>query len=508
MELTLTRQPVFINETLLDASLEQPLECDVLLPDYCPDIGRILKCTLTPVIISATIVQNRLVIEGSGQVTICYTPQGGGLRSVEYKIPFSRTVEMRSEAQGGIVSCRVVCDYVNCRAVTGRRLDIRGAATIIAKVTVVREEQVVVAAMGCGIQLKKTSRPATRLLCQGYKSICLSEEMEIGSGKPCIAHILRMDVNPKITDAKVIAGKVVMKGETAVKILYRSVNDTCEVMEYCLPINQMADISCAEEGCTCHISLEVCSQCAEPRADQNGEDRLICLETNICAAIRVHKDYDLNCVSDCYSTKYECSSQSKTINIIRLMDMVEKTVLYKESMELPENATEIIDIWCKVNNYNCRQTDKGMAVSGSLCLCMLCSMENGQIGYFDKNVDFEDVIAIPEDCGNPVFDPDVKVVSCAYSISGHSIEVRCECMIHGCLYNSTRSQIICDLTIDQRKEKQRAVKSGLYVYLADEGEGLWEIAKRYNTSVQYIMEENELKSEKADGRTMLLIPVL
>jgi hypothetical protein len=44
MELSITRQPVAINETVLDTSVEQSVECDVLLPDYCPDILRILTC--------------------------------------------------------------------------------------------------------------------------------------------------------------------------------------------------------------------------------------------------------------------------------------------------------------------------------------------------------------------------------------------------------------------------------------------------------------------------------
>lgn len=508
MELTLTRQPVFINETLLDVSVEQPLECDVLLPDYCPDIGRILKCCMVPVITSATIVQSRLVLEGVGQVTVHYCPQGGGLRCVEYKVPFARTIEMKGEAPAGVVSCKATCDYVNCRAVTARRLDIRGAATLCARVINVREEQVVSSAEGCGVQLRRTSRPATRLLCQANKTINLCEELELGHGKPPIAHMLRVDVTPKLLDSRVIAGKVILRGEAAVKVLYRSVNDTCEVMEYTMPFNQMADISCAEEGCTCHVQMEVTSACVEPRADSNGEDRLICTDIGILACIKIHKDYDLNCVSDCYSTKYECSAQSKAVQVMRLMSVAEKAILYKESMELPECATEIIDLWCVVQNHTARPGAEGIAVSGSLLLCMLCTMEDGQISYFDKAVDFEDMVPMPDGCENPVFEPDVKVLSCAYSISGSRVEVRCDLMIMGCIYSSSRCQIVCDLSVDQRKEKPKPVTRGLYVYLADEGESLWDIAKRYNTSIQYIMEENELKSEKADGRTMLLIPVL
>ena len=44
MELKLEKQPVSGCELLLDTAAEYPIESDLLLPDYCPDIVRILCC--------------------------------------------------------------------------------------------------------------------------------------------------------------------------------------------------------------------------------------------------------------------------------------------------------------------------------------------------------------------------------------------------------------------------------------------------------------------------------
>ena len=44
MELKLQKQPVAVCELLLDTVAEYPIECDLLLPDYCPDIVRVLCC--------------------------------------------------------------------------------------------------------------------------------------------------------------------------------------------------------------------------------------------------------------------------------------------------------------------------------------------------------------------------------------------------------------------------------------------------------------------------------
>ena len=55
MELNLQKQTVSVNETVYDGSVEQPLECDVLLPDYCPDIQKILRCEVTPSLLAASV---------------------------------------------------------------------------------------------------------------------------------------------------------------------------------------------------------------------------------------------------------------------------------------------------------------------------------------------------------------------------------------------------------------------------------------------------------------------
>ena len=95
MELELRRQTVPSFETILEETVEQPVECDALLPDYCPDIRRILKCTLTPVPVGKTITAGRLEVEGLATLNILYISAGGEPARGEYKVPFTRMLELR-----------------------------------------------------------------------------------------------------------------------------------------------------------------------------------------------------------------------------------------------------------------------------------------------------------------------------------------------------------------------------------------------------------------------------
>ena len=179
MEYHVGKQPVFIHQTLLEAELEQPVECDVLLPDYCEDIQKILKCTMDPVIIRQEAAEDRLELEGICLITVYYRSPEGQLCRGEYKVPFAKTADLRGRAEHPVVWAQGFCSYVNCRAVSSRRLDIRGAATLRVAVGDMREEQTVCSASGMGLQLRQSGRPCTRVLLQTCRSMSLSEELEL-----------------------------------------------------------------------------------------------------------------------------------------------------------------------------------------------------------------------------------------------------------------------------------------------------------------------------------------
>ena len=235
MELNISKQPVYIRETLLEAELEQPVECDVLLPDYCDDIQKILKCTLEPVFTRRQAEGTRLELEGICLVTVYYRSPQGRLCRGEYKVPFARTAELRGEAACPVIWTQGVCGYVSCRAVSSRRLDIRGAATLRAAVANLREQQAVASAEGTGVQLRQCSCQGTRVLLQASRTVSLCEDVELPESKGGVEAVLRVGAAARLLDCRVMAGKVILRGEAAVSCLYRTPEGRCETMDFTLP---------------------------------------------------------------------------------------------------------------------------------------------------------------------------------------------------------------------------------------------------------------------------------
>ncbi len=510
MELNLQRQNITINEAVFDGFVEQPIECDALLPDYCPDIVKVLKCTVSTHIGSSTISGDRLTVEGTAIAHVFYTSADGGIRHAEFKIPFAKTVDLRSAPTDPIITVTPSVDYVNCRAVNQRRIDIRGALSMVIKVMDRAHQEVISDAEGAGLQLRRDMVQATDIVGQVQCPFNITEDLELGMGKQPIASIVRSDCRVNLQDYKVVAGKVVIKGDFLLHVLYAPQGEAnaLEVMEYALPISQIIDCEGVTEDCQCDVQLVVASCDVQPKLDESGEYTMIALDAKIMADIVAHQHMEVPVASDCYSTMYECGCKRKMVQFIRLVDVVREVIMHKATLDLPEEVDSVLDVWCEVDNVSHKQVEGGLEVTLRLTVSMFARMQDGSNMYFEQSTDLLQQIPVDTTCPELIFEPSADILSSSYTMVGRDkIDIRCEVLVRGCVYCSIKQNAIADITVDEQKEKQKD-PSKLIIYYADPGESVWDIAKHYNTSANAIWEENAVEQDILSDKKMLLIPIV
>lgn len=96
MELTCKHETICINEVVYDGVMEQSVELDHMLPDYCKNIFKILRCRLMPHITASRVQNGRLLVEGMCRIEILYTAEESfAVCSVTQKQSFSKTMELK-----------------------------------------------------------------------------------------------------------------------------------------------------------------------------------------------------------------------------------------------------------------------------------------------------------------------------------------------------------------------------------------------------------------------------
>lgn len=510
MELNLQKQTITINEVVLAESVEQPIECDAMLPDYQPDIAKILKCAVSVNIGSTGASDKTLSIEGMAVIHVYYLSESEGIRRCEYKVPFTKNTEMPRAAMSPVVMVRPSVDYVNCRAVSGRRLDVRGAVTLEVKVTERGSEEVISGAEGGGLQLRQQMVKSTELSGQCESIFSVAEDLEVAYGKPPIATILRTDCRVNVQECKVVSGKVVAKADLMVHITYLPQGDCfqLEMMDYTLPISQIIDADGVDENCICDVMMHVMSCDVQPRADEAGEYRMLTLEARMKAVVAVHRQQEIPVASDCYSTDYDCTCKQRPVSFLYLEKILRETIMHRDSLELPEGVSEVMDVWCEVETSDWKQDNEEIVINLRLTVCMFARVDGSEgILYFEQTSDLSQRVPVSCTEGKIMLDPTCDVLSCSYGLSGDKMDIRVEIIVRGCVYCCFRQNSVAEITLDEAAPRSKK-QNRLCLYYADKDESIWDIAKRYHTSANAIWEENNIQNDLLTVRCMLLIPMV
>lgn len=512
MECKLTHDTIEVNEVVFDAMVEQPIELDCLLPDYCPNVFKVLKCKMVPRMTASRITGGEVVIDGVATIFIVYIcEETSHVRSFVQKVPFTKTVTLKSPCESPVAEVQMQCEYINCRGVNSRRFDLRGAVGIRLRVTDQRKETVVCNAEGSGIQKRQDSMKMDGECKQACKSFTVREELELPGGNPPVASVLYHSENTTVTDVKVIANKVIIKGDVLLHIVYCPLGeDECpQMVEYTIPMSQIIDLPGVDDRFLCNVRLEVCSAEIEPKTTMDGDSRLLSTEIFLVCICTCIQEEEKQIIRDMYSTGCGCELEQKRMNVRRTTRLPSLTSMVQVSIDTPDEEVQTIyDVWCEVARLSMKPGGNGFSLDGEFDICAICAGSSGTPLAVDKRVEFHDDIG--RDVG--VDDCEIEAVAQIRSVSYHvtgdkKIDLRIELSLTAYAVQIVSVPAIVNVTLDESQAVDRDQRSAVTLYFAQEGEQVWEIAKRYHTSVSAIIEENDLESEVMNEGHILLIPL-
>ena len=182
MENKSLKADVYTNENVWADNCEQPIDIEFTLPEYCPDISKIFKCKTATRIASKSLNDKSITIDGSICITVLYCDTNNKLCSYEYQYPFNKVRETDVETNGCELYANAKTDYINCRAVSGRKVDIHGAATINLKLFCRKCKTIVSDIDDCNIEARRSTVPATSPMGYAEKYILIEEEIALSDG--------------------------------------------------------------------------------------------------------------------------------------------------------------------------------------------------------------------------------------------------------------------------------------------------------------------------------------
>lgn len=512
-DLNLTKDIICINETILNTNSEQSVELDYLLPDYYPDIFKLLKTQITPRIESQKISGNKLYIDGNSSVKVFYlTDNKSDISFIEQHIPFSKTLELAAEIENPTIHITPKCYFVNSRAVSQRRIDIRGGLNFKIKVTAPKETTAICGGKGDGMQFHLAPYSICDDRKYASKQFTVTDEIELGHSKPAFSSILNYNCSIVSTDYKIVANKVVCKGEILLHILYKPTieNAIPETMDFTIPISQIVDMQGIKEEYNCNTKFNLVSFNCAPKEHTGEENKILSCEFVINAFCVADKNKEILLADDAFSNSFEITSDTKTLSTECYLNEIKKTSVIKHTLETnsDNNISGVYDAFCNISDCNAKYEESSFKIDGTMEATILCYNNENIPFVIEKTFPFNIPLDITENAENITFNPNAEVLDVSYSISSpNTLELRTQVNINAPLYKTIKTNIISDITIDKEQKKETSPYA-LHLYYADKDESVWNIAKKFNTSMTAVMEENSLEDELLKEDTMLIIPVI
>ncbi len=499
MELDITNGKVFCCGAAEERKATLPVDCSIILPDYFPDVMKILRYTAKTVKSPVFPENGGVNVSGNINIEVSYVSEEGELCSCSQLQGFGHSFDCGEVAAA---SAEITVGEIGCRAVNKRRIDLHGSIDIVLRTLSGEEKAFVSDISGSGAVCKKESTETVLPVGEYYKSFSIDEKGELGYQKPPFGRVLQCEAFAEVTECHVIQDKIVTKGEAKVSLLWQPAPESGEDAtpihsSFTFPISRMLDA----EGI---LLTDICDARYEAEFPEISpiDDMNVGVKLKIGIFARVYRTGTAEYITDMFSTDCESKAEKGKLSVLSEAVPVSVTETIYEKFDLPEGTEDIIHIWVEPSSPD-------FNAEGKICLpvklCLFARDGDNSPIYFEKELLKE--VPAPLSGKAPTFwDFSYGVKSCEYSFEhGGKAEISAAVLIDGTVYTGLSTEAItsCNLSTDKKLEQSSAA---IILCYAEKGEALWDIAKKYRAKPQDIMQENSLDREILPEKTMLVIP--
>ncbi len=504
------KKQVSVNMPVADFDTSVIVDSDAIVNDSKPDLLKIVHIDAHAKISRAEIMGGKMMIGGHVTYKVLYQPENAeGICSIYTGADFSHMEENARFADG--MHCRVTADveHLEHELVNSRKIKIKCVVGL--EVSVEDAASVMLPLEISGDNLQKKFCPFGGYTRQVSKRdiISVSDALTLPAGNPNIGTLLKSDASLCNKDIKVIAGKVIIKGEIKVCTMYSpEASSLVHSCTHSMPFTEILDAEGISEEHLCRVTTEVEESDFSLATDSDGDIRII--NANVRIGVKINADLPIseNVVSDVYSLTDNLNIAYTTLDT--------KTPLFTTDFDHTLNCSVRPDVGAtvqSVHNMTAKPTimeitthDGKVEINGYLdvvCTC-ITNDKTCPVSVHTEEIPFkiETADQMYTENMNPSVELETNLVNFDLGISG-SIDTRVVMSCHMQLSKVGKISIVESIESTGIADSK---SPSIVLCFVQKGDTLWDIAKRYHTKTEYIEELNGEDCKTLVPGRQLLIP--
>lgn len=468
------------------------IEGDMIVPDIKPDIINTISVSGNPCVYKKEVLDGKVRLDGNIDVYIVYLAddEENNARGLNTSIDFTHILDMQS-CMSGMSSDEIVnIKNIECKVLNGRKVSVKATLEIEVKVYS-NEELSIIKNINEQEHVKclKNTIQIDSLIGEGETKTTAKDTIVIDN-MDNLTEILKVNVNISNHDDKISYNKVLSKADANVKIMYLTDDGRIRTIENIIPIMGFIDISDVAEDSMCDSNYILKNIIIKPNS---VEEHSIYVELEVGISIRAYQKKEVEMIQDLYSPLNNTEFKQKQVKTMTNKRCMQNMCNINERINIPEiGENEIYDVEVRININNEKILSNRILYDGEISLNFLFQSNNiAKIDTKSYNIPFNYELEVEGININQETKTRIELARQDFIISqNNNIDSNINLIFYVNTFNLEDVNIIEDIDVSDEVIDN---PYSMTIYFVKPGDTLWNIAKRYHSTVEDIARVNELE---------------
>lgn len=474
-------------------SVQTLLESEIYLDQSKPEIEKILWTDSKAEIVNVKVIKDLVVVSGFLSSKVIYKPNDEHIpiAITENKVDFKEEINMIGITEDMIGKVKALVAHVEHEIVEGRKIILETLINLKLKVIKANSIEIIKDIKGGeGLQILKEKIKYKRVLGSNESQTIIREAFEIRDILPDIDEVFKFDTRIYVQETKVVEGKIIASGIILATIIYYG-GEKLNTVKREIAFNHFIDVEGAIRDADCDLVLEIVDGDYEIKEDIEGSIRIIDMEVKVKASGEVYEIEEKEFSLDAYSTMKNINLNMKEIELVENVSKIKYTETIRASFG-ETGFTEVYHVDGIPILIDSRIVEGKVVLEGILNLNIIyLDSHSKEVRSISKETPFKTYLDDEGLVNDMKADVDIKIEKIDYEIEGNELVVDTQLQYVILLKNSKTLNIILDLEETEQYIDKRN-RPSITIYIVQKNDTLWDIAKRYNTTVEELMISNNI----------------
>jgi len=491
MEVNVTKQNITVNKLVSSKKEIVTIEGDMIVPDVKPDILNTIDTVGSVCIYKKEVLDGRVRFDGSVNINVIYLADSetDTTRGLTNSLDFTQIIDVDGCRSGMELRNNITVKNIECKVLNGRKINTKVVLEIDIYIYSNEEIEILKEINNLeGVQTLNSNMQINNLVGTGCCRSVAKDTISL-SAEDNLAEILKVEVKLINCETKVSYNKVLLKADACVKLMYLTENGDIKVICCNIPVMGFIDMPNVSENNIINCQYEIKNILVKPNS---AEQHSVYIEVEFEICSDATDTVEIESIQDMYCPNAELQFKQKEVNTITKKQVNKNICSIRERISIPEiSNNQIYDVEIMPDITNVNVLNGRIVYEGELKLNFIFSSNNNS-GIdtkryslpFTYNIDNENINQ------NKTINTTANCIDDEFVITSDGmVDCKVNLEFETQMHEDANINIIDEI---QMEESNNNSNPSMVIYIVKEGDTIWEIAKKYKTTMQEIININNL----------------